>query len=157
MCHHDILALFQAADLAASGRLDSVIDAATKLVETHLDLNFIQKLAVPLALQASSQTALAVPAQHIAIASDTAFGFSYSHIIDEWAASGATISPFSPLNDEAPHDDAQFCLYSGRLSRTAFANIEQCYTFHARIEAVLRHEIFPYMVNAVGLWFWVTR
>ena len=107
------LGLVQAADLAASGRLDSVIDAATKLVETHLDLNFIQKLSVPLALQASSQTALAVPAQHIAIASDAAFGFSYSHIIDEWAASGATISLFSPLNDEAPHDDAQFVYIPG--------------------------------------------
>lgn len=107
------LGLVQAADLAASGRLDSVIDAATKLVEKHLDLSLIQKLAAPLALQTSPQTALAVPAQHIAIASDAAFGFSYSHIIDEWAASGATISPFSPLNDEAPHDDAQFVYMPG--------------------------------------------
>jgi len=107
------LGLVQAADLAASGRLDSVIDAATKLVETHLDLSLIQKLAVPLTLQATPQTALAVPAQHIAIANDAAFGFSYSHIIDEWAASGATISPFSPLNDEAPPVDAEFVYMPG--------------------------------------------
>lgn len=107
------LGLVQAADLAASGRLDSVIDAATKLVETHLDLGLIQNLAVPLSLQATSQTALPVPAQYIAIANDAAFGFSYSHIVDEWIASGATILPFSPLNDEAPHTDAEFVYMPG--------------------------------------------
>ena len=107
------LGLVQAADLAATGRLDSVIDAATKLVETHLDLNLIQDLAVPLDLQTTAQTALAVPAQRIAIANDAAFGFSYSHIIDEWAASGATISTFSPLNDEAPDSDAEFVYIPG--------------------------------------------
>lgn len=135
------LGLVQAADLAATGRLDSVIDAATKLVETHLDLNLIQKLATPLSLQASSQTALGAPAQHIAIASDAAFGFSYSHIIDEWVASGATISPFSPLNDEAPHADAAFVYIPGGYPELHLQRLSTATQFMAGLQQMASRNV----------------
>ena len=56
---------------------------------------------------------LPTPAQNIAIAYDPAFGFAYAHMLEHWREAGATIHPFSPLNDEVPHSGADFIFLPG--------------------------------------------
>ncbi len=64
------------------------------------------------------------PGQRIAIASDAAFTFLYPHLGSHWRAQGAELFPFSPLNDEGPALDCDFCwlpggypeLYAGQLA-----------------------------------------
>ena len=51
--------------------------------------------------------------QRIAIANDTAFAFSYPHLLDGWRRSGAELLPFSPLNDEAPDKSADAIFLPG--------------------------------------------
>lgn len=52
------------------------------------------------------------PGQRIAVARDTAFAFSYPHILDDWRRAGAEIRPFSPLNDD-PVPQADFVYLPG--------------------------------------------
>ncbi|WP_380786090.1 cobyrinate a,c-diamide synthase [Sphingomonas sp. R86521] len=67
------------------------------------------------------------PGQRIAVARDAAFAFLYPHMLDGWRRAGAEIAWFSPLNDEAPADDADSCwlpggypeLHAGRLAGNA--------------------------------------
>ncbi|WP_420962839.1 cobyrinate a,c-diamide synthase [Brucella sp. IR073] len=64
------------------------------------------------------------PGQHIAVARDDAFAFSYTHILDGWRRRGAALSFFSPLADEAPDTQADAIylpggypeLHGGRLA-----------------------------------------
>lgn len=61
---------------------------------------------------------------HIAVARDTAFAFSYPHLLDGWRRAGAALSFFSPLADEGPADEADAVflpggypeLHAGRLA-----------------------------------------
>ncbi len=104
------------------GRLDGLAEA----VAAHVDLAALRGLARPLPLAACSAapTALAPPGQRIAIARDAAFSFLYPHLLSGWRASGAEIRFFSPLDDEAPPADCDFCwlpggypeLHAGRLA-----------------------------------------
>jgi cobyrinic acid a,c-diamide synthase len=62
--------------------------------------------------------------QRIAVAADTAFAFTYPHLLAAWRDAGAEILPFSPLADEAPDPaaDAVYLpggypeLHAGRLA-----------------------------------------
>jgi cobyrinic acid a,c-diamide synthase len=64
-------------------------------------------------------------AQNIAIASDESFAFVYPHILTDWRKAGASLSFFSPLNDECPKADAVFLpggypeLHAGKLASNA--------------------------------------
>jgi cobyrinic acid a,c-diamide synthase len=63
--------------------------------------------------------------QKIAVADDVAFSFAYPHILQDWKKTGAELSFFSPLKDEAPKAgcDAIFLpggypeLHAGQLSQ----------------------------------------
>ena len=69
----------------------------------------------------------------ILLARDEAFSFYTPHLLAHWRRSGAEISFFSPLADEAPHQDASIIwlpggypeLHAGRLAAagTCFAAI----------------------------------
>lgn len=64
------------------------------------------------------------PAQRIALAQDSAFSFTYPHLIEGWRQAGAQIIPFSPLANEAPATDADLVwlpggypeLHAGRIA-----------------------------------------
>jgi cobyrinic acid a,c-diamide synthase len=53
------------------------------------------------------------PAQHIAIARDLAFEFSYPHQLRGWQEAGASLSFFSPLADEAAPKDSGYIFLPG--------------------------------------------
>ena len=109
--------------------LDSFLAKASKLIEAHLDVDALLALAKP---QSSAMThpRMSPPAQCIAVARDTAFAFTYPHMLADWRAAGAEILTFSPLNDDpAPEADFIFLpggypeLHAGRLaSNTRFLN-----------------------------------
>jgi cobyrinic acid a,c-diamide synthase len=102
-------------------RLNGMADFVAK----HVQINRILEIAASFEAAPSKQTlALRPPGQRIAIAHDEAFSFIYPHIVSGWRASGADISYFSPLADEAPSSECDICwlpggypeLHAGRLA-----------------------------------------
>ena len=79
------------------------------------------------AIGRAGSRALPPPAQRIAIARDEAFSFVYPHILAGWRKAGAEIAFFSPLADEPPPEDCDFCwlpggypeLHAGKLAAAA--------------------------------------
>ena len=78
-------------------------------------------------IPSSRAAALALPpppGQHIALARDEAFSFTYPHILKHWRDSGAELSFFSPLADAPPDSTADVIwlpggypeLHAGRLA-----------------------------------------
>lgn len=110
------LGLVQAGDLAATGDLERIIDTAADLMEAHIDCAAIFAAAGPLPQNGAENDRVAhlpAPGQNIATAYDPAFGFAYTHMLDQWREAGATIHNFSPLNDEAPTPTADFIFLPG--------------------------------------------
>ena len=95
--------------------------------------------------------------QHISVARDTAFGFAYAHMLDDWRALGAGISFFSPLADQGPglDSDAVFLpggypeLHAGRLA--AAEQFRAGMARAARRGALIYGECGGYMVLGEGL------
>lgn len=104
------LGLVQAADTAD---LDAKLDALAAFVGAHVDLDALQAAAQPLAPASSRTNALNPPGQRIAVARDAAFSFLYPHLLLGWRRAGSEISFFSPLQDEAPPRNADFCWLPG--------------------------------------------
>ena len=87
--------------------LDELIGRAAQALGDGLDLAGLRAAAAVIEMPAPARVpALAPLGQQIAVARDTAFGFCYPHLLDDWRAAGAGISFFSPLADEAPAEDA---------------------------------------------------
>jgi len=105
--HLGLVQASEHADLAA--RLARFAEVAMR----HLDLDAILAMAAPLGGDAPQHATLRPPGQRIALASDEAFSFVYSHMIDGWRRAGAEIVPFSPLQDEAPAQDCDVCWLPG--------------------------------------------
>lgn len=101
------LGLVQAEEHAELG---AFLDVAADMVTRHIDLSALIDAAAPLQTQLAQQTASKPLAQTIAIARDEAFAFCYPHQLTNWQSAGASLSFFSPLNDEAPalNTDAVF-------------------------------------------------
>ncbi len=102
---------------------DALVNAAREAVESGVDLDAL--LAAAGTLRSTLRPRRLPPiGQRIAIARDIAFEFTYPHILSDWRAQGAQLSFFSPLANEAPHDncDAIYLpggypeLYAGTLS-----------------------------------------
>jgi cobyrinic acid a,c-diamide synthase len=117
------LGLVQAGETEAlEARLETIAD----FIETHVDCARVLALAgaLDLAPPAPAHAALRPPGQRIALARDAAFSFIYPHLTQGWRAAGAEIVPFSPLADEPPPSDCDFCwlpggypeLHAGRLA-----------------------------------------
>jgi cobyrinic acid a,c-diamide synthase len=120
------LGLVQAGETEAlEARLEGIAD----FVEAQVDCARALALAGELRLGARERApaALRPPGQRIALARDAAFSFIYPHLVQGWRAAGADIVPFSPLADEPPPGDCDFCwlpggypeLHGGRLAAAA--------------------------------------
>ena len=103
--------------------LDEFLDRAADIMEKTVNLNALVSLVSPLPPAPARSPHLPPPAQTIAIAHDDAFLFAYPHLLDDWRDAGASLSFFSPLNDEAPTpSDMVFLpggypeLHAGRLA-----------------------------------------
>ncbi|MEL7115740.1 MAG: cobyrinate a,c-diamide synthase [Pseudomonadota bacterium] len=101
--------------------LSDFLDKAADLVASSCEIERIVALATP--RHTSTAPRMRPPGQRIALAQDTAFAFSYPHLVQDWSDQGAEIFPFSPLADQAvPQSDVVFLpggypeLYGGTLA-----------------------------------------
>ncbi|HLH48605.1 MAG TPA: cobyrinate a,c-diamide synthase [Roseiarcus sp.] len=103
--------------------LDATLDRLADFAAAHVDLDAVLALAKP-TTAAAARAPVAPPGQRIAIARDAAFSFLYPHLEQAWRKAGAELTYFSPLADEAPAPDCDFCwlpggypeLHAGRLA-----------------------------------------
>jgi cobyrinic acid a,c-diamide synthase len=104
--------------------LDGFLESAAAAVARETELDRIFQAAVPMSNQAVQPNVLLPPlGQTISIALDEAFSFFYPHLLRGWRQAGATLSFFSPLNNEPPQaGEAVFLcggypeLHAGRLA-----------------------------------------
>jgi len=103
------LGLIQAAE---HDGLKTIIDRAAQCIESHVNVGAVHDLATTWSA-AGDVKPLPPLGQHIAVAHDEAFSFSYPAVLKGWRNQGAEISFFSPLDDEAPKDDADAIFLPG--------------------------------------------
>ncbi len=104
--------------------LPLILEKAAEFIREHVDIDALRAAAAGGVAQTAAPKAIIPPAERIALAQDNAFAFIYPHLLAGWRAAGATILPFSPLNNEAPDDSADICwlpggypeLHAGKLS-----------------------------------------
>ena len=132
--------------------LDKAIADYAAFVAEHVSLDRLFTVAASLSPPRPDGLVLpSPPGQHIALARDEAFSFTYPHLLAHWRACGAELSFFSPLADECPdaHADVIWLpggypeLHAGRLAaaETCFAAIRT----HAKTRPV-HGECGGYMV-----------
>ena len=104
--------------------LESFIESAATAVARETNLNDLLTIASQVAGDPGIRSGLPPLGQRIAVARDTAFSFSYPHLLHRWRQRNAEVIPFSPLADEAPDPaaDAVFLpggypeLHAGKLA-----------------------------------------
>jgi cobyrinic acid a,c-diamide synthase len=79
---------------------------------------------------ANAAAALAPPGRRIALASDAAFSFIYTHLVESWRRAGAVIVCFSPLADEPPPDDCDVCWLPGGYPELHAGPLAAALRFH---------------------------
>lgn len=107
------------------GDLEGFIERAARQCEDCVDLSAVLAASQPLSASGSG-LALSLPplGQHVCIAQDDAFSFTYPHLLQDWRSAGTQVSFFSPLADEAPDAGADAIylpggypeLYAGQLA-----------------------------------------
>jgi cobyrinic acid a,c-diamide synthase len=117
------LGLVQAHELP---ELEDFLDRAAALVQEHVDLTRLRRLARPfgLGLYGPPAQPLRPLGQRIAVAQDVAFAFAYPAVLDGWRAAGAELTFFSPLAGDPPGASATAVylpggypeLHAGRLA-----------------------------------------
>ncbi len=138
--------------------LDTFIQAASELVQQHVDLDAVFDAARSsdgLALS-GARAAVTPPGQRIALAQDAAFSFVYPHVVEGWRDAGAEIIAFSPLADEPPDNAADVCWLPGGYPELHAGALANCQTFKASMQSFARSrpvhgECGGYMVMGDGL------
>ncbi|WP_025899661.1 cobyrinate a,c-diamide synthase [Sneathiella glossodoripedis] len=94
--------------------LERFLSKAAQIISQSIDLTALTTLAKkPQKLLQEAPTPPIISGQHIAIAEDNAFRFTYAHYKKAWREAGIHVSPFSPLANEAPHPNADFIYLPG--------------------------------------------
>jgi cobyrinic acid a,c-diamide synthase len=119
------LGLVQASE---HGDLERFITETAERIGRQLDLTALIGLARPtrdLASYVDSGAGIPPLGQHIAVARDDAFAFAYPALLQDWRESGAQLSFFSPLADEAPHPSADAIYLPGGYPELHAARLAQ--------------------------------
>ena len=96
------LGLIQAHEV---GEIEAFIENAAKLISNACDMEGILSVFQAGDFSSKNRGAVKPLGDRIAIAKDRAFSFIYPHLLEDWYSQGASISFFSPLNNEAPESD----------------------------------------------------
>ncbi len=106
------LGLVQANEL---GGIEDRINAVAAHLEDHLDLDLFCDLAKNTEVFKSNLAYLPIAplGTRIAVAQDDVFSFSYAYQLEGWRQAGADVVFFSPLNNEAPDEDADSIFLPG--------------------------------------------
>ncbi|MGR3197264.1 MAG: cobyrinate a,c-diamide synthase [Paracoccus sp. (in: a-proteobacteria)] len=146
------LGLVQAEELP---RLTAMLAELGRFVAAHCDLAALRALAGG-GLTVAASTRVPPPGERIALARDAAFSFIYPHLLADWRAAGATILPFSPLQDEAPDPTATVCWLPGGYPELHAGALAAATRFRAGLTAFARSrpvhgECGGYMALGAGL------
>ncbi|KQS79300.1 cobyrinic acid a,c-diamide synthase [Rhizobium sp. Leaf384] len=120
------------------GGLDRFIDHAADAVEAGCDLDALVALggeAGPVLPVRGHRPALDPLGARIAVARDVAFAFAYEHLLAGWHASGASLSFFSPLADEAPAPDCDAVYLPGGYPELHAGTLAAATTFRSGLQA----------------------
>jgi cobyrinic acid a,c-diamide synthase len=137
------LGLVQASELP---ELDRFLDRAAALVEQHVDLARLRRLARPFSLGLYGPPAqpLRPLGQRIAVAEDVAFAFAYPAVLDGWRAAGAEIVPFSPLADAPPDPSASAVYLPGGYPELHAPGLAASHRFLEGLRAAAARGVFVY-------------
>ena len=146
------LGLVQAEEMP---RLTEMLAELGRFVAAHCDLAALRALAGG-GLTVAASTRVPPPGERIALARDAAFSFIYPHLLADWRAAGATILPFSPLQDEAPDPTATVCWLPGGYPELHAGALAAATRFRAGLTAFARSrpvhgECGGYMALGAGL------
>jgi cobyrinic acid a,c-diamide synthase len=103
-------------------------------VAEHLDIDALLA-AAGATVSATVPLNIPAPAERIALAQDDAFSFVYPHLLNGWRRAGATILPFSPLQDEAPDPSAGACWLPGGYPELHAARLSGAHAFRKGMQA----------------------
>ena len=131
------LGLVQASE---HGRLETFIAHAADVVARCCDLDRLVAVAKGRAAWPPAPAVSHLPplGQRIAIARDTAFAFSYEHLLLGWRQAGASLSFFSPLADEAPDAEADAVYLPGGYPELHGATLANACSFRLGMQAAAR-------------------
>ena len=137
--------------------LNKSIGDYASLIAENVDINRIIELGeVTTFSNPLSGASAPPPGQHIALARDEAFSFTYPHLLSHWREQGAQISYFSPLANEPPNIDADVIWLAGgypELHAGRLASADKCFAAirsHAKTRPV-HGECGGYMVLGKSL------
>ena len=137
--------------------LNKAIGDYASFIAENVDINRIIELGEAKTISNPLSGASAPPpGQHIALARDEAFSFTYPHLLSHWRENGAQISYFSPLANEPPNSDADVIWLAGgypELHAGRLASADKCFAAirsHAKTRPV-HGECGGYMVLGKSL------
>ncbi|OYU38281.1 MAG: cobyrinic acid a,c-diamide synthase [Pseudorhodobacter sp. PARRP1] len=135
--------------------LQALLAEAGAFIAEHLDMPALRAAARG-TLAPHQPLAITPPAGRIALARDAAFSFVYPHLIAGWRAAGATILPFSPLEDEAPDPTAEACWLPGGYPELHAGKLAAAQNFRTKLRAFaetkpVHGECGGYMAMGAGL------
>jgi cobyrinic acid a,c-diamide synthase len=123
---------------------DAVVEAAADVLEEFLDLTLLT--AIGGAIRPGSQRFVRIPplGQRIAVAMDDAFSFIYPHLLADWRAQGAEITPFSPLADEYARMDSDAVYLPGGYPELHGKKLAAATHFHTSLRAAADRNALVY-------------
>ncbi len=137
--------------------LNKAISGYASFIAENMDINRIIELAQSYAFaKPLHKASTPPPGQHIGLARDEAFSFTYPHLLSHWREQGSQISYFSPLQNEPPNRDADVIWLAGgypELHAGKLANADKCFAairLHAKTRPV-HGECGGYMVLGKSL------
>jgi len=139
------------------GELASFIEAATRLVAQHCDMQAIIDCFMPMAKADRGWQRLKPLGQHMAIAQDEAFTFIYPHWLSDWRDQGAELSFFSPLLNEAPPSQCDAVFLPGGYPELHGAKLAEANRFKEGMQTAVKNgalvygECGGYMVLGKGI------
>lgn len=131
--------------------LDTFLDRAADIIADDVDLDALVAIADAQQVQGDGggktdkkPAGIAPLGQHIAVARDAAFAFSYPHILDGWRANGAEISFFSPLANEAPNPDCDAIYLPGGYPELHAETLAKADVFKAAMRDAANRNVMIY-------------
>ncbi len=129
--------------------LESFIESASLGVARETNLDKLLTIGSEVSGESRHLSILPPLGQKIAVADDIAFSFSYPHILQAWRKSGAEVTLFSPLKNEAPNPDSDAVFLPGGYPELHAGLLAQNHTFMASLrnaKALIYGECGGYMV-----------
>ncbi len=119
---------------------DEVVAAAADALEEFVDLNRLVALSANLPAENRSVVRIPPLGQRIAVAMDDAFCFIYPHMLADWRAQGAEVTPFSPLADEHARMDSDAVFLPGGYPELHGKGLAVATGFHASLKAAVARD-----------------